>query len=332
MVTAGSERKARRKRKIIWFIDDTVNFTVLVALLILLAYGCYSLWDSKQVYSAASAVNYEIYKPSSKDTRTFDEFRKENEDVFGWLTVYGTGIDYPLVQGEDNWEYLNKAADGTYNLAGSIFIDSENSKDFTDYNTLIHGHHMDQSAMFGDVSKFAENTFFDDHRYGNIFVNGRDYGVVFFAYILADAYDDDIFVSPIQDVARQKAYLKTIETKAMHVREAGQNDAKQIVLLSTCSSDMTNGRSVLVGYLTDQVYANDFVEEQKEKEIRSIDRFIDWSKRGGIPLWILMLLLLVVLIIIRFVVGKYFENSRIKRAMRMQSCEMKGNDYDKSSK
>jgi len=323
-------RKAKRARKLIWFIDDTVNFAVLVVLMVILAYGCYSLWDARQIYHAASSTQYEIYKPDEKDTRSFSQLRSINPDVFGWLTVYGTGIDYPLLQGEDNWEYLNKAADGSQSLSGAIFLDSENSTDFTDYNNLIHGHHMDQSAMFGDITEFEDAEFFDEHMYGNLFINGRNHGIIFFAYIVADAYDDDIFVGPIEGAGKQQEYLKMLQLKAMNVRDAKQADAKQILLLSTCSSDMTNGRSVLVGYISDRTYVDGFITGDEKREHVTLDKLVNWEEISLVPLWIWLFLLLIILIIIRFVFDEKSRKKRRERAMQMQSCNVKGNDYDKS--
>ena len=317
-------------RKIVWFIDDSINFLLLVILLILLTFGCYSLWDSNQIYSAASSVQYEIYKPSEEDSLSFQELEKINPDVLGWITVYGTGIDYPLVQGEDNWEYLNKDADGSYSLAGSIFLDSANAKDFSDYNTLIHGHHMEASAMFGDITNFDDKDFFEKHQYGNLFVNGRNYGIVFFAYMLVDAYDGNIYRSPIVNEDKQMEYLQHLQSEAMHLRTASQAEAEKIILLSTCSNGMTNGRNILVGYLTEQVYENEFVVEEAEKEIKTLDQTNGWKEFEKIPLWIWMLLLLIFLILVRIVFDRISKKKRLERAIRMQSDNVKGNEDEQS--
>ena len=315
-----------------WLIDDIVNFALLVILLILLTFGCYSLWDSNQIYSSASSVQYELYKPSEENSLSFQELENINPDVRGWLTIYGTGIDYPLVQGEDNWEYLNKAADGSYSLAGAIFLDSRNAGDFSDYNTLIHGHHMDASAMFGDLTKFDDRAFFEEHKYGNLFVDGKNYGIVLFAYMLADAYDGSIYKGPIEEKESQQAYLEYLQSEAIHLRTEEQADAEKIILLSTCSTGMTNGRNILIGYLTEQIYENEFAEEEAVKKITTLDRIAGWKEFERIPLWIWMILLLILLVMIRVVFDIVSKNIRIKKAMRMQSCNVKGNDYEQSQK
>lgn len=55
------------------------------------------------------------------------------KDVIGWIDIYNTNIDYPIVKGADNQEYLNKTVKGEFSTAGSIFLDSSNSPDFSDY-------------------------------------------------------------------------------------------------------------------------------------------------------------------------------------------------------
>ena len=92
----------------------------------------YMLWDSHQVYQTADAKNYEAYIPTEKSTKSFEELQKINPDVCAWLTVDGTKIDYPVVQGETNLEYINQDIYGEFALSGSIFLDSRNDRKFID--------------------------------------------------------------------------------------------------------------------------------------------------------------------------------------------------------
>ena len=67
---------------------------------------------------------------------------KLNKDVVGWITIFDTHISYPVVQGKDNQEYLNKDVFGKFSFSGSIFLDYRNACDFTDSYSIIYGHHM----------------------------------------------------------------------------------------------------------------------------------------------------------------------------------------------
>lgn len=315
----------RLARKFVRLLDEAVDLTVLVCLLFLLSCGCYSIWDSKQVYRSASAVEYEIYKPDLTNDLSFEELRRINEDVFGWITVYGTAIDYPVLQGEDNWQYLNTNCEGEYSLTGSIFLDYKNSKSFDDYNSIIHGHHMAASAMFGDLDKFDDLEFFNEHKYGSLYYDGKEHGLTFFAYTVADAYDSEIYRILDADSGAKEEYLTSLMGKMMHSRDCGQRDAEHLVLLSTCSSEMTNGRSVLAGFITDEVQDDPFYEEETDepRTVKGLDPILRVTER--LPLWVSLLILLIVLILVYVVSDIISKNIRKKKAIRNKSCKKEGN-------
>lgn len=244
-------------------VDKVITLIFVLLLSFFLVLGIYSVWDSQQIYAAGQSYQYEAYKPTKKSTISFEDLQKVNSDVFGWLTVYGTKIDYPLVQSKNNDTYLNTNAEGKYSMAGSIFVDYRNSKDFTDFNTIIYGHHMEKSAMFGDLEKFFEEDFFNDNKYGNIFFNGKDHGIEFFAFMQVDAFSS-IFSTPITGSNRE-SYLQSIYDNSMYSRDIDVSIDDHIVLLSTCTENETNGRHLLVGRITDKVYSEP-TSKSEEKE------------------------------------------------------------------
>ncbi len=73
--------------------------------------------------------------------------------------MFGTHIDYPITQTDNNEKYVNTGADGEFSLAGSIFLDYQNSQAFTDFNSILYGHHMEKGAMFGDLENFQDEAF-----------------------------------------------------------------------------------------------------------------------------------------------------------------------------
>lgn len=169
-------------RGLVAFTDRTLDLVVITLILVSLAYAIYSIWDTDQIYTASEATVYETYKPTEKaDSPTYDELQKINPDVCAWIDIYGTGIDYPVVQGENNDDYMNKTVTGDFALGGSIFLDHTNAKDFSDFNTIIYGHHMEKHEMFGDLDLFEEKEFFNEHRYGSLYFGGRLHGLTIFA-------------------------------------------------------------------------------------------------------------------------------------------------------
>ncbi|MCL1847731.1 MAG: class B sortase [Coriobacteriia bacterium] len=245
-------------RRTIQIINSIVNYVVLVIIVALLGIASYALWDSEQLYAAAQETNYTAYKPSVEDEgMSFKELQAVNQEVFSWLTVYGTQIDYPVTQAKNNMKYVNTNAEGNYSLSGAIFLDCENSADFSDFNNILYGHHMEKKAMFGEIASFLDKEVFDSHRYGNLYFEGADHGIEFFAFLHVDAYDSRIFWPNVSEPDRQ-AYLDNLLKNAIHVRNIGVCAADHIVLLITCSPSTTNGRDVLVGRIGNEVFEDLF--------------------------------------------------------------------------
>ena len=79
----------------------------------------------------------------------FASLQARNPDVYAWITVPGTQVDYPILQSaSDNGYYLDHTIDGEEKPEGSIFTENYNSKDFEDPNTVIYGHNMKNGSMF----------------------------------------------------------------------------------------------------------------------------------------------------------------------------------------
>lgn len=99
----------------------------------------------------------------SKIDIDFESLLRVNEDVVGWIYNENTPINYPIVQAGDNDYYLYRMIDKNYNGAGSIFMDYRNNKDFSDLNTLIYGHNMKNDSMFGTLSKYQNQEYYEEH-------------------------------------------------------------------------------------------------------------------------------------------------------------------------
>jgi sortase B len=239
-------------KKIIRLVSAAVDAALLFAALALLAVGGYALWDANQVTLAAGPGQYAIYKPTEENEGlSFAQLRAINPEVFAWLTVYGTNIDYPVAQGADNMKYVNMNAEGKYSLSGAIFLDCGSSADFSDFSSILYGHHMEKKTMFGEIGMFADRAYFDEREYGSLYYGGREHGLEFFAFLHVDAYDEEIFRTGITGEDEQEAYLGALISAATHTRGTGVTADDRIVLLSTCSSGTTNGRDILVGKITD---------------------------------------------------------------------------------
>ena len=301
--------------------NSVVDAVLLVAVLFLLAIGCYALWDSDQVSRAADATQYQIFKPSDEiGELSFQELQAINPEVFAWLSVYGTNIDYPVVHSDDDFKYVNTNAKGEYSLSGAIFLSSGCSKDFADFSSIINGHHMEKKRMFGEIGLFSEKKYFDDRRYGNLFYQGREHGIQFFAFLHADAYNYAVFRTKIEGEEAQQDYLDLLLSLATHTREVKVSAGDRIVLLATCSSASTNGRDILVGKITDEVYENTFLDDASNSR-NGVDALSGlWTQS---PFWVKMVAIAIPLF---FLVVLFF--ALRKKRSRLKGSPPKDNEQE----
>ena len=143
-------------RRVVIALDWMLDTALLVLFILLFLIGGYTMYDTWFVYEHAQDTSILAYKPQSGTAA--EEVAPISEDAVAWLTIDDTNIDYPVMQGVDNNEYLNKDPYGNYSLSGSIFLDSRNASDFSDPYSLIYGHHMEHGVMFGALDKFLDMT------------------------------------------------------------------------------------------------------------------------------------------------------------------------------
>lgn len=234
--------------------DRVLTLLTYFVLSMVIVYASYAMWDNYQILNGARADKSLLkFKPelsASGGGLSFEEILKVNPDVKAWLTLEDTGVDYPIVQGEDNFEYLNKDVFGNFALAGSLFLDNRNSGDFTDSYSLIYGHHMDADSMFGGLDHYLAESFFQSHRQGTLILEHAAYRIDLFAAVSADAYDQLIF-DPTGSADNLDPLLEFIRTQAVQYREPVLPADARILGLSTCSDASTNARVIVFGVLNE---------------------------------------------------------------------------------
>ena len=91
------------------------------------------------------------------------QLHRTNPDVLGWITIPGTQLDYPFLQGEDNQYYLQHTWQGKPSAAGSVFLECKVSPDFSHFNTIIYGHNMKNGSMFGSLQQYRTQSHYQDY-------------------------------------------------------------------------------------------------------------------------------------------------------------------------
>ena len=232
-----------------------------IALIVAIAVFCYAAFNLYHIYTEykkgtdeynqieemavteRDADSAEVAGPSAQIKPPievdFDKLKSVNEDVVGWIYVDALpDISYPIVKGKDNQTYLHQTYEKNYNFAGTIFVDYENSGDFSDCNTLVYGHNMKNGSMFGHLKKFREDDkLYKQDKYFWIMTPERNYRYeIITAYttgVNSDTYT--LFKGPGEEFEK---YLETIKGYSEIKTDNTDLTIKdRIVTLSTCTGN-----------------------------------------------------------------------------------------------
>jgi sortase B len=211
-------------------VNKLIDNLIMIVGVACMFLGTYCLLDNYNVYNQVTRTQKLGFKPEvSEDSITFSDVPLAK----AWLTVPDTQIDYPVMQGKDNLEYINKDCFGKYSLSGSIFADFQNKPDFTDKYNLLYGHHMDKGLMFGSLDNWNDENFFKKHVNGFLLTKDKVYKIRFVKIYETEATDPKIFSLDLTNTDR------------------GLNENKRYIALTTCKVTTDTKRTVLLGELTE---------------------------------------------------------------------------------
>ncbi len=139
---------------------------VLMALLLLS--GC----SAKQQNAVSVGVTGD---ESSEPHVDIAKLRETNEDIFAWINVPNTSIDYPVLQSSDGDDsfYINHNVNKEADPKGAIYTECANLKDMCDFNEVLHGSSPEDGTMFADVEKFLDRKYFEEHPYIYVYMEGN---------------------------------------------------------------------------------------------------------------------------------------------------------------
>lgn len=288
-------------------LHTLVDFVIISVIILLVFFAVFTSWETGRIYRDSDAEKLASYKPETENDLSFAELQKINSDVMAWLTVYGTPIDYPVAQAEDNNKYINQDLFGSFSLTGALFLDHKNSPDFTDFNNIIFGHHMEKDKMFGNLDEYRDENYFKKHTTGNLYANGRNHGIKAFAWLDVDAYDPNIYNTEIDAEADRAILLDLLKEKSLVYTEGIADTNDHILLLSTCGTDTTNERYILAAVITDETYTNPYPDEDSQG-VTLFGRGGFFARYG----WLLIVILLILLIIalIAFIIHRIMKKKQ----------------------
>lgn len=236
----------RQLRKIVRLLDKVEDTAVFLIYILLFLVGLYALYDSYLVYQSANDTSLLKYKPGY-ETEEPEAEKPIQGRMAAWLSIADTSIDYPIMQGDTNTEYLNKDPYGEYSLSGSIFLDFRNAADFSDPYSLVYGHHMAGGLMFGALDEYLDRDYFEAHRSAVLTVGEKEYTLWLFSVLETEATNEMIFApteTPAGDTWRY------VEENSLYLEPLSEEEKiAPLVALSTCKYPATAERTVVLGVL-----------------------------------------------------------------------------------
>lgn len=225
-------------------LDTLLNAAIGLVVALLLVISGYSLLDNHRLHTQARDETLLVYKP------VLDQQEGESQELItlegqvAWLCIDGSYIDFPVMQGASNFEYLNKDPYGEYRLSGSIFLDYRNSASLTDEFSMVYGHHMDHYSMFGSLDLFALDVYFDMHKTGWVATQEGVFDLELFAVAWGEADDWTIFAPQGKTVEDVLPYIQ--EHAVIYTEYV---PGTRILAMSTCAGETENSRLIVFGMM-----------------------------------------------------------------------------------
>ncbi len=207
----------------------------------------------------------------------FDTYWKINEDVYAYIYIDGTTIDYPILQHpSDDSYYLDHTIERVKVYPASIYTEGLNKKDFSDRNTLIYGHNMNvNGTMFNAITNYADETFFNEHKTFYIYTPTK-----ILQYEVFAAYENDdshlMYQYDFNDDTSSQTFLDDVKRKAGERYDASMKVAisDHLVTLSTCS-EIDNNRFIVHAKLMQSVdcdYKSGRYVEKQDNQFKNMKK------------------------------------------------------------
>lgn len=249
-----------KKRKIIALICLGLGLTCG-------AIGIYKYIEEKNAGKEYEKLQQEVVKEEPKPVEEpepepvskveipidFAALQQQNPDVYAWIQVPGTEVDYPILQSSnDNTYYLNHTIDGEEKKEGAIFTENYNTKTFEDPNTVIYGHDMKNGSMFQSIHKYMDRSFFDNNRDIVIYMPDQILHYKIFAAYLTDNrhllmnynfWSKDEYQQYLSSIFSMRDMNAFIDTSTEVTTE------DKIITLSTCYAGISTQRYLVQAVL-----------------------------------------------------------------------------------
>ena len=250
--------RGRKKKKGGSNIVSNIILVIAIVVFVVSAYKLYGIFseynkgDKEYQKIQDLVINTDKKDDTKEETFSvdFEKLLEMNSDVVGWIRFdEPSEINYPVVQGRDNEEYLKRTFEANTNKLGTLFVDVNNPGDFSGRNTFIYGHNMKNGSMFAQLLKYKDDSFYKEHPYFYIYTPDgkvRTYEI-FSAGVLKDTSDS--YIMDYADDAAFQTYIDYIKQQSAYPTSAEVTTASKIVSLSTCTNVRDDERFLVHGVM-----------------------------------------------------------------------------------
>ena len=234
------------KKRIIWGLALTISLAVFLACAVYFAVDYFhyrSIVNSVSFSGEGDSSHAEETKNEVDVPVNFGKLQSVNDDIYAWINIPGTIIDYPILQSDQDdgiSYYLTHNVNREDSKYGAIYTQYYNSTDFNDFNTLIYGHNMLNGTMFGTLKKYRDREYFEKNNVINIYMPGRILKYeIFAAYVFDDRH---ILLSfDFENEDDRQRYLDVVHSKKSLYSNFDEDITvdtdDRIITLSTCTSN-----------------------------------------------------------------------------------------------
>ncbi len=202
----------------------------------------------------AATVLQEMGVPVPEKAVDFGDLQENTSgDIYAWIYIPDTKIDYPVLQHPtDNAYYLDYNLDGSKGYPGCIYTENYNQKDFTDPVTVLYGHNMKNGTMFAGLHRYSDAEYMEEHPYVYVYT---EEGLLVYEIFAAHEYSDAhiLYNHDYTEEIEFEGYLeeiRSIRNMGNVVKEEVEVTAQdRILTLSTCISSKPNNRFLVQGVL-----------------------------------------------------------------------------------
>lgn len=270
-----SRSSMRKKSPIGKIIASILTFVVIV-------FGGFFVYNSFLAPTSEKQNDVKVTQKAEKSSYTvsaeekkylkerFDKYKTINKESIGYINIPGTQLDEPVVQTTDNATYLDKRFDGVNEpLMGTVFMDADNKKDFSDRLTWLFGHargsKVPDHRMFKVVNYYSSQEYFDKHQYVVVETPERKYYYEAIAVVIVPettafyrtSFDDD------KDFEKQlSAIYNEAKVKKANVKVSPKD---KYLVLSTCLEEDDTIRTNLYLRQIPDSEMTEFVKQHKDQ-------------------------------------------------------------------